>query len=158
MPPDTSQPLSTYTERLPQVKRVFHLFADRVEIAARWTLGRDYRITVRLENLTPQFKLQSVRNRWFKKSIMIGSLAIAVAVVFSRGDYPDWVRRNALLGWGVAAVCALVTAITFRRRRFARFSSTDGRPGLDIFDAGPDRRNFDEFLREIQKCIRRAGR
>lgn len=158
MPSDSSQPLFSYTERLPQVTRVFHLFADRMEIAARWTLGKDYRTTIRFENLTPQFKFLSVRSRWFKKSIMIGSLALAGAVVFTHGDYPGWVKHNALLGWGVAAVCAAVAITNFRRRRFARFSCIDGRPGLDIFDAGPDRAHFDEFLREIQKCIRRSGR
>lgn len=158
MPSDPSQPLSSYTERLPQVKRLFHLFPDRMDIVAKWTLGRDYRTTVRLDNLSPQFKLQSVRNRWFKKSIVIGSFAVAAAVVFSRGDYPEWIRRNALLGWLVALVCAVVAAISARRRRFARFTRKDGRPGLDIFDAGPDRARFDAFLREIQKCIRKSGR
>lgn len=158
MPENTNNPLSTYTERLPQVKRIFHLFPDRVDIVAKWTFGRDYSTTVRLENLTPQFKLQYVRNRWFKRSVMIGSLAVAVAAVFSRHDYPDWIRHNALLGWVVALACGFIALISFRRRRFARFSRKDGQPGLDIFDAGPDRARFDEFLREIQKCIRRSGR
>jgi hypothetical protein len=67
-------------------------------------------------------------------------------------------RRNALLGWVAALICAIVALMSARRRRFARFSRKDGRPGLDIFDAGPDRARFDDFLREIQKCIRRSGR
>jgi hypothetical protein len=152
-----SDPLATYTERLPQVKRVLHLFADRVEIAARWTLGRSYRTTVHLAELTPQFGFQSVRNRWFKRSVMIGSLAAAAAAVFGRDDYPGWIRHNALLGWGIAALCAIVAAISYRRRRFARFHRRDGRPGLDIFDAGPDRARFEAFLREVQSRIRKAG-
>jgi hypothetical protein len=148
--------LATYIERLPQVKRTFHLFADRVEIEAKWTLGKDYRTAVKLEELTPQYKLHTVRNRWFKRAIMIGSLATATAVVFTRGDYPDWVRRNALLGWVVAGVCAIIALITFPRRRFARFPLKSGRPGLDIFDAGPDRARFEEFLSQIQTRIRKA--
>lgn len=153
-----SDPLFIYTERLPQVKRVFHLFPDRVDITAKWTLGKDYESTVRLDGLTPQFKLHTLRNRWFKRSIMIGSLAVAVAVVFTHGDYPDWVKRNAPLAWAVAGACAIVALRSFRKRRYARFSRKDGQPGLDVFGAGPDRARFDEFLREIQKCIRRSPR
>lgn len=156
MASDSPQPLATYTERLPQVRRTFHLFPDRVEIEAKWTLGKDYRTTVQLSGLTPQYKLHTIRNRWFKKAIMIGSLAAAAAVVFTRGDYPEWLRRNALLGWVVAAACALIAFITFPRRRFARFSQKSGRPGLDIFDAGPDRARFEEFLSQVQKRIRKA--
>ncbi len=158
MPSDPSQPIFAYTERLPQVKRVLHLFPDRVEIAAKWTLGKDYKSTVRLDGLTPQFKLHTLRNRWFKRSIMIGSLAVAVAVVFARGEYPDWVKHNAPLAWAIAGVCAIVAFRSLRKRRYARFSRKDGSPGLDVFDAGPDRARFDEFLREIQKCIRRSDR
>ena len=156
MSSDPSQPLCIYTERLPQVKRLFHVFPDRVEIAAQWTLGKTYRTTVRLADLAPHFKFQKIRNRWFKRSVVIGSLAVAAAVVFSRNDYPGWIRHNALLGWGIAAGCAVVAAISYRPRRFARFHRKDGPPGLDIFDAGPDRARFEEFLREIQVRIRKA--
>jgi hypothetical protein len=156
MATDAPKPLASYTERLPQVQRIFGLYSNRVEIEAKWTLGKDYRSTVQLADLAPQYKFLFVRNRWFKKAIMIGSLAVAAAVVFTRGDYPDWVKRNALLGWPVAGACLAMVAMTARRRRFARFFQKSGRPGLDIFDAGPDRAHFTEFVESVQKQVRRA--
>ena len=129
---------------------------DRVEIDAAWTIGKNYHSTVQLADLTPQYKLLTIRNRWFKRSIMIGSLAAAAAVVFTRGDYPDWLQRNALLGWAIAIVAAIMALRTFRTQQFARFTRKDGRPGLDIFRAGPDAARFEEFLRDLQKKIRNA--
>ena len=77
--------ISTYTERLPQVQRVFRLYGDRVEIQAKWTIGKEYQASVKLADLKPQVNRFFVRNRWFKRSILIGSLAVAAAVVFTQG-------------------------------------------------------------------------
>lgn len=148
------QPLATYTERLPQVRRDFALYADRVEILASWTAGKSHRARVLLADLSPKVTAILVRNRWLKKSIMIGALALACAAVLSRGDYPDFVRRTALLGWPVAALCAGVAVICFPKRRFARFVRKDGKVALDICQAGPDRGRFEEFIKKIQQQIR----
>lgn len=153
---DKTEPLATYVERLPQVKRTFRLYKDRVEIDAAWTLGKDYSTVVRLSTLTPEITRFHVRNRWFKRSILIGSLAVAVAVVFNRGGYPEWVERNALFGWVIASACAMMAFITFPKRQFARFKRPDGRPGLDICRSGRDARHFDEFIQQVQRRIRNA--
>ena len=154
MAAQSPQPLDTYTERLPQVKRVLRLYRDRVEIEAAWTIGKDYRIVVQLGGLLPQVTRFYVRNRWFKRSIMIGSLAVAAAVVFTRGGYPAWLMRNALLGYGIAAACAVIAVMTATRRQFARFLKKDGQPGLDICRAGPDAARFDDFVEQIQRRIK----
>ena len=155
MASDSTQPLTTYTERLPQVKREIRLYRDRVEIDAAWTLGKNHKATVQLAQLQPQVKKFYVRNRWFKRSVMIGSLAVAAAVVFTRGDYPEWMQRNAPLGYVVGAACGMLALMTFSKRQFARFSKKqDGRPALDICRAGPDAARFDEFIEQVQKRIR----
>lgn len=97
-----------------------------------------------------------MRNRWFQRSILIGSLAVAVAAVFTRSDCPDWLQRNARLCWGVAIGCRVMACVTFRKQQFARFSRRDGPPGLDICSAGPDRARFGDFVAQIQHRIRRA--
>jgi hypothetical protein len=148
--------LATYTERLPQVRRVFHLYRDRLEIHAKWTIGKTYETTVKLADLTPQVKRFFVRNRWFKRSILIGALAIAAAVVFTRGDYPEWLRRNAQLCWAVAIGCGGMACLTYSRQQFACFVRRDGQPGVDICSAGPDRARFDEFVEQVQNRIRKA--
>jgi hypothetical protein len=142
---------------LPQVRRELRLYSDRVEIEARWTAGKDYTMTVSLAELTPQVKRFFVRNRWFKKSILIGSIAVAAAVVLTRpGEYPDWVSRTAMLGWPIAGACALVALRCLPKREFARFSRKDGIAGLDICKAGPDRGRFDEFVQQVARRIRKA--
>lgn len=154
---DSDQPLSTYTERLPQVRRELRLYADRVEIDAKWMAGKDYQMTVRLADLVPQEKRFFVRNRWFKKSILIGSIAVAAAVVFTRpGQYPDWVSSNANLGWVVAVIASAMAIWSAPSRQFARFTRKDGSAGLDICKAGPDRKRFDEFVSQVAKRIRKA--
>jgi hypothetical protein len=130
------------------------LYRDRIEIHAAWTVGKDYDTVVHTSDLQPQVKRFFVRNRWFKRSIMIGSLAVAAAVVFTRGDYPEWMKRNALLGYVIAAACGMVALMTFSRRQFARFSRKDGPPGLDICRSGPDAAQFDDFVAQVQQRIR----
>lgn len=154
MAAEKTEPLATYVERLPQVKRSFRLYKDRVEIDAAWTLGKDYSTTVRLNTLAPEIKKFFVRNRWFKRSVLIGSLAVAAAIVFTRGGYPQWVERNALFGWVIASACLMLAIVTFPKRQFARFNRTDGRPGLDICRASRDASRFDEFVQQVQRRIR----
>ena len=149
-------PIFTYTERLPQVRRVFDLYCDRVEIHAQWTAGNAYHNTVKLADLTGEFTRVVIRNRWFKKSVMIGSIALAAAAVLPHGDYPQFVRSAALLGWPLAGVCIAIAAISFPKRQFARFTRRDGKVGLDLCNAGPNKARYQEFIREIQRRIRKA--
>lgn len=150
-------PITTYTERLPQVQRVFQLYPDRVEIQAKWTLGKQYAATVRLADLKPRVQRFSVRNRWCKRAILIGSLAVAAAVVFAQGDYPAWLQRTAQYCWAIAAGCGATAWVTFRAQPFARFARRDGQPGLDLSSAGADWASFDEFVEQIQRRIPRAS-
>ena len=89
-------------------------------------------------------------------AILIGSISVATAVVFGRGDYPQAMKYVTSFGWPVALVCVIVAPMSYRRRQFARFTRKDGKPGLDVCDSGPDRRQFDEFVRETQRRIRNA--
>jgi hypothetical protein len=156
MPAASDTPLATYNERLPQVRRVFHLYPDRVEVAARWTLGRRSRITVKLADLSGQANRFTVKNRWFPRAVMVGSLAVGLALVLSRSGYPDWLRRAALAGWPVAGVAFVVALFCLPRRQFVHFPRSNGKPGLDICKAGPDQARFEAFVGEVRKCIRKS--
>jgi hypothetical protein len=156
MPGASETPLATYTERLPQVRRDFRLYPDRVEVAARWTLGRSFRNTVRLADLSGQVNRFTVKNRWFPRAVMVGSCAVAFALVLSRSGYPELLRRTAALGWPVAGVAFLVALLCLPRRQFVHFPRSDGRPGLDICRAGPDRAQFEAFVGAVRKCIRQG--
>ncbi len=153
MPTQTTSPI-TYLERLPQVQREFRLFGDRVEIDAHWTLGRSFRTTVRLADLSPQATRFNVRNKWFKKSVLIGSIAIGMALLFSRETFFSRVKWISLLCWPVAGVALVVAVRSFQKRQFAHFSRKDGKPGLDICKTDPE--HFETFMRAIQARIRKA--
>jgi hypothetical protein len=156
MPSPSDTLLATYTERLPQVRRVFRLYPDRVEVAAKWTLGRQYQFTVKLRDLSGQFKTFYVKNRWFGKAVVIGSIAVAAALVLSMPRYPDLVRRLSVIGWPVAGLAFTAALSTMSRRQFVHFPRRDGDPGLDVCKAGPDRARFDAFVAAVRKGIAQA--
>ena len=153
MQTQTDSPLN-YIERLPQVQRTFQLYRDRVEIDARWTLGRSFRTLVKLADLSPQAARFTVRNKWFKRSIMVGSIAIGMALLFSRNVFFHRVRWASLFCWPVAGVSLVVAIQSFQKRQFAHFPRKDGKPGMDICRTDPER--FEAFLREVQARIRKA--
>jgi len=152
----TERPIAVYTERLLQVRRRFALYRDHVEVDASWLLGSRRHITVKLASLTTRTKEILVRNRWVKRAVMLGSLAVAAAVVLGRPDYGPWAQRASLVCWGAAGLCAAVAALGFRKVRFVRFLRPDGSPGLDIAQAGPDAAGFDEFVAKIARQVRSA--
>jgi len=149
--------IATYTERLPQVYRVFRLYEDRVEIVAKWTVGRKYHANVSLASLSGSFTYSTVKNVWFSKAIMVASLFIGTALVFSRSGYHDLVRRIALLCWPIAGFAFVVAAISFPRRQFVHFRQESGDPGLDICKTG-SQEQFDKFVRELRDCIMKTKR
>jgi hypothetical protein len=156
MSPAAEPLLAIYTERLPQVRRVFRLYPDRVEVAAKWTFGRKFAITVRLGELSGQFSRFNVKNRWFPKAVVIGSLAVGVALVLARPGYPELVRRGSVIGWPIAGIAFVVALLSLPRRQFVHFPRANGKPGLDICKAGPDQGRFESFVAEVRKCITRA--
>lgn len=151
-------PLAVYRERLPQVTRLFALYADRIEVDASWTLGKKQRTVVALAELDPNFTRRLVRNRWFKKAVLVASLAVGTAVVLGQPNYAPLLRRFSDIAWLLSGMGAVVAVASFRRRRFVLFSNRTGRTGLDLCDAGPDRSRFDAFVTEVQKRIRQAKR
>lgn len=151
----TEPPIAVYTERLLQVRRRFALYGDRVEVDAWWLFGSRRHTTVKLGALTPRTKEIFVRNRWVRRAILLGSLAVAAAVFLgSRGE--AWAQRASLAGWVTAGLFAAAAALSFRKVRFVRLLRPDGRPGLDIAQAGPDATGFDEFVAAVKRQVRSA--
>jgi len=155
MPTHAETPLAIYTERLPQVRRVFRLYPDRVEVAARWTFGRKFQNVVKLADLSGQINRFSVKNHWFRKAVLVGCIAAAFALVLSRNGYAEPVHRLALIGWPIAGVAFGVALYSLPRRQFVHFPRADGGPGLDICKAGPDRDRFEDFVKEVRQCVSR---
>ena len=152
---DDDMPLATYRERLPQVGRSLELYSDRVVVRAKWRLGRSFQQTIRLDNLNPRPTQIWVRQRLFKKSLAVASISAAAAVVFDR--YETNVSQWVVYAFVALALAAgAVTVLSYPKVLFARFATKSGTPGLDIARAGPDRAEFDEFVEQVKKQIRRS--
>ena len=143
-----------YHERLPQVQRSFHLHRDRIDIDARWTLGRSFRSSVKLADLSPQARRFTVRNKWFKRAVMVGAIALGLALLCARHPWFSRVRWATLLCWPVAGVSLVVAIRSFRKRQFVHFPRTNGKQGVDICRMDPEA--FEAFVREVQARIRKA--
>lgn len=154
----TQSPMRTYVERLAQVGRVFELYPDRVVVSARWWCGRTYQTTVRLASLSPEFGYLVIRNRLFKHGILALAIGVALALLAGRPDGTLLQRAAFVGGWAIAAAGLLVATRTNRPVRFARFPPHAGRGGMDIAQSGPDGERFEEFVKLVQRQIRRQAR
>lgn len=151
------KPTATYRERQIEVRRDFALYADRVEIACHWRLRQSFTATVRLDQLAPEYKLIRIRSRLYKLGMGMAFLGIVFSILShfmpGAGKLPGVFPASFAVG--VAGIALM--AFTYRPVRFARFKNSEGRSALDVAETGPDKRQFEEFLKKIQQQIRRAG-
>jgi len=151
----TQSPMETYVERLVQVGRVFELYPDRVVVTAKWWWGRPYETTVQLASLSPDCVYQLIRYRLFKHGILALAIGVASAVLFGRSG-GAWYEQVALVGgWTMASAGLAISAVTYPRVVFARFPRQTGGAGLDIAQSGPDRDRFEQFVKRVQRQIRK---
>jgi hypothetical protein len=154
----TESPLGTYVERLVQVSRVFELYPDRVVVTARWWWGEPFTTTVLLASLSPDYVYQLIRYRLFKHGVLAFAVGVALAMLFGRSDGTLLQQAALIGGWGITGIGLALAGLTFRRVVFARFPPRAGRGGLDIAQSGPDRGRFEEFVKLVQRQIRKAAR
>ena len=152
-----SQPV-TYVERLVQVGRVFELYPDRVVVTAKWWWGRPHETTVRLATLSPDCVFQLIRYRLFKHGILALAIGVALAVLGGRSDGTLLQQAALVGGWAIAVAGLAISAVTYQRVMFARFSRRAGGSGLDIAQSGPDRERFEQFVKLVQRQIRKQAR
>lgn len=140
-----------------QVRRRLTLYRDRIEIQANWLFGKNYCMSVKLADLTTRTSIALIRSWMVKRSIMVGALAVGAAVFLNQPDYAPWMKMIGKFCWGLAATCGMVAVMTFRKTPFVRFMRTDGKPGLDIANAGPHAGQFEDFIEKVKRQIRKCG-
>ena len=147
--------MQTYVERLVQVGRVFELYPDRVVVSAKWWWGRPYVTMVPLASLSADCLYQRIRYRLFKHSILALAVGVALAVLFGRSDGTLLYQAAMVGGWALAMAGLVIAAMTYQPVMFAKFPRRTGRGGLDIAQSGPDRARFEEFVKRVQRQIRK---
>ena len=152
------EPISTYRERLIQVKRRFELYPDRVDIRAQWLFKGRFDSSVQLRPLDPQYQSFYIRNKLFKPSVVV--LIAGLLLLFLSGDIEQLRAMSplAVSGITVTVVGLALSWLTSRRVRFVQFQSRNGAARLDIACAGPDKRTFDSFVGQVQQRIKRAAK
>lgn len=150
------EPLAIYRERLLQVRRVLALYPDRIEVQAKWLGGGRFSYTVRLSDLRAKPTEARIRQRIWRKGLIVAMLAAAAAVVVQR--YAHWGQTAMYILWSIAVAAGIFTLIAWKKVQFMRFTQHDGKPGLDIARSGPDADRFDQFIEQVRQQIRRASR
>jgi len=147
-------PIATYTERLLQVRRVFTLYPDKVVVDAHWLVKGSFRSTILLDSLKPACHEHHLRNKLFRKAALVATIGVVLVAWTVYPRIPSPLPILTIVA-GVIAVAALaLTAMTRPRILFVHFDTREGKPGLDIARAGPDKTQFDNFVKLIQKQIR----
>jgi hypothetical protein len=110
-----------------------------------------------LASLSPDCDFQLIRYRLFKHGILALAIGIAAVVLSGRAE-GTLVHQVAWVGgWGIAAIGFGISAVTYQRVVFARFRRRTGGTGLDIARSGPDRKRFEEFVKLVQRQIRKQA-
>lgn len=151
------RPMAAYTERLLPVRRDFALYADRVEVEARWLLGRRYRSRVKLDTLKPDHRPLQMRLKWHRYGIwtsVAGAIVVAFTMIPPRSGPLSWTTT---VGIALGAAGLVLAMLTRRPVLFARFDPVRKPGGLDIACAGPQTGDFDAFVRQIERQIRRQS-
>lgn len=153
-------PVSTYTERLLEVRREFTLYPDRVVVRARWLLKGSFEHVVDLNSLRSEVQDLIIRyrlHRYAGWTIAIGVVLFLAAYYLARGE-PLGVLSHAAMGIMILGVAVMSMTFRSRRIRFARFNTRSGRPGLDIGSAGNNPAIFNEFVEQVRRQIARCSR
>jgi hypothetical protein len=154
----TTEPMKTYTERLVQVSRTFQLYPDRVVVHAKWLWRKPFETTVLLSSLKPDCGYLHIRYRLFKQGLLVLVIGMAVALLCRQTDGSLLYKVVEAGGWVIASLGFAVAAVTYQRVVFARFPPREGRGGLDIARSGPDRGEFEAFVKLVQRQIGRQRR
>jgi hypothetical protein len=148
-------PIATYTERLLQVARTFELYPDRVVVRARWLLKGEFVNNVPLAGLSDEPRPMTIRYRLFKYASRVFALGAIVSAVAIYEQKPPPLSVWAIVGIALASIGFVLGAISWRKVPFVRFAGPQGKGGLDIAKSGPQRDQFEAFVKLVRRQIKR---
>jgi hypothetical protein len=152
-------PLATYKEVRFDGKRLFELNTDSIRVAGSTTFQSSVDTTIPLNRIDPRVARLQIRHSAFWGGLIVAVVGFIAYEVLVSGFGLDRFAKapGLLLGLGLVGV-ALCLA-TARKTEFAQFESDAGVPVLNIARAGPERHDFDAFVRQVleQICKARSG-
>lgn len=154
--------IATYSEVTLFGKRQYELHSDEILIKGAGSWSYDFEQTLPLTKISPDYIRLRIRPNVAWISLTLSLITGLLSVVLVR----DFAIRSAAVPGvlGIFSASALIVAIaTIKRVEYARFCS-DGYGGvvLNVARSGPERNQFDSFVRklvsQIELAQKRAGR
>ena len=153
-------PVAIYRERQIRraFRRTFYLYDDRIVVRDCRLFGDDIEQTADLVSYAPDPDRLRIRGTWFKSGLTLLVFSIMFGFVIHQAHdqrEPRWGEVFMLLVGMVGLLLIIfgLPRVVYARFRGYRGSSTQP---LDVAQAGPDRRQFGEFVNLISNQIRRA--
>ena len=151
-----AQPLATYSEKQPAIRRSFELFADRIVVKGTKS-GMLFEHPVILTDLRPEPNKMWRRHRHFViGATMLGLCPIPLLVCAIMPSL-DAQRRVIILlllfGMALLVVGLWICLRTYRMVEFTRFQNQHGLVALDVGDTGPERENYAAFVEALIRAI-----
>jgi len=149
-------PLATYRERRPEGRRFFELFDDTIVVRGKNYLEHEFETPIALHTLTSAHGWIKTRSAGFWVTLPVAFLISVVLTAFVGNFLQD--TEYLLIGIVAAAIVALLLTLflLFRKIEFATFQNGQGQTVLTIGRAGPDKVQFDEFVKLLAKQIEKA--
>lgn len=148
-PPD---PIATYRERFPGLRREFELFPDKASVRGKWK-GNPFQAIVPLGQLDPEYGYTMVRPLRPLLSVISLILSGVLLLGVVAGGAPVMSAAVFLPAALIVGVLGL-TAYYFPRVRIYRFVNTSGLNVLDVFESGPECDQAKAFVESVAATIR----
>jgi hypothetical protein len=146
----------TYQETTLFGQRKYELHPDKIVIAGRATGSYDYKQTLVLSKISPDYIRIRIRPNVAWVSLTIALLTGLVSVVLVE----EFAIRSAAVPGvlGIFSVSAFVVALaTMKRIEYARFCSEGyGSVLLNVARSGPEENQFESFVQKLVSQIQRA--
>ena len=150
--------LATYRERRPEGWRLFELFEDTIIVRGKNYLEHEFKTPIALHTLDPAHGWIKARSAGFWITLPV-SFLISVILTALVGNFLQG-TEYLLIGIVSAGLAALFLTLFlfFRKIEFSTFQNCHGQTVLTVGRAGPDKAQFDEFVKLLAQQIEKAHR
>lgn len=147
-------PIATYSERSPGLRREFRLHADHITVSSRMLGGNEQEIHIPLDDVSPRPGLMRFRvRRWIGGFLMSFVLAVFVWLFVGPFHMP-WTSPRVVIA-GILSIGFFIWGLVYLRKFTAyRFLNRSGVIVLDVIESGPEKDKCKDFVAALERTIR----
>jgi hypothetical protein len=147
-------PVAHYFDKSPFGRREYDLYPESITVRYSDTLNASGESIIRLMDLNPDYHRVAQRSQFFRSGIwmmMVPWLLYWGIVELTKLD-PFGVFPGFFLAMGFAGLFMVFAG--GRKQQSVTFQTLAGVPALTIFKEGPNKHEFDSFLKQVVDSIR----